>query len=98
MTNSITYDTITNVTKAEKREQRIRENPENTALDDLESMINRYGKIVPGGNHPKAVIGRHVFPYKRENPVKAHYVEKILELIDELKGEDSVSESSKNED
>lgn len=92
MTTSIIYDTISNVTKAEKLERRIRENPENTALEDLESVINRYGKIVFGGNHPKAVIGGHVFPYKRENPVKAHYVEKILEMIDELKGEDSVSE------
>jgi hypothetical protein len=34
----------------------------------------------------KAFIGVHIYPYKRENPVKAHYVEAILGLIDELRG------------
>lgn len=80
------------MTKADKRERRIRENPENTALEDLESLIGRYGKIVFGNNHPKAVIGGHVFPYKRENPVKAYYVEKILDMIDELREKESSQE------
>ena len=75
------------MSKADKKEQRIRENPENVSLEDLESLINKYGKIIYGVNHPKACIGGHVFPYKRENPVKAHYVEAILLMVDELKGE-----------
>jgi hypothetical protein len=75
------------MSKAEKREQRIRENTTNVSMPDFEALIKRYGKIIEGENHPKAHIGNHVFPFKRENPVKAHYVEAILGLIDELEGE-----------
>jgi hypothetical protein len=75
------------MSKAEKKEQRIRKNTTNVSLFDFEALINRYGKIIEGANHPKAHIGNHIFPYKRENPVKAHYVEAILDLIDELEEE-----------
>ncbi|NLE08547.1 MAG: hypothetical protein GX631_04760 [Dehalococcoidales bacterium] len=71
------------MSKSEKREQRIRDNTANVSLHEFEALILRYGEIVEGANHPKAHIGNHIFPYKRENPVKAHYVEAVLGFIDE---------------
>jgi hypothetical protein len=73
--------------KAEKREQKIRQNTKNVSLEDFEWLINRYGEILSGQSHPKAHIGNHVFPYKNENPVKFHYVEAVLKFIDETQGE-----------
>ncbi len=75
------------MTSADKRENRIRTNTNNVSLEDFESLINYYGEIIEGRNHPKAHIGNHVFPYKRKNPVSAHYVGQILQIIDEVKGE-----------
>jgi hypothetical protein len=76
------------VSRADKKEQRIRQNPSNVSLEDFEALVTKYGTIIYGGSHPKAYIGGHVYPYKRENPVKAHYVEAILEFIDEVQGEE----------
>jgi len=73
------------MTKTEKREQRIRENPCNVSLEEFEALINQYGSIKFGGSHPKAVIGDQLWPYKRTNPVKAAYVVGLLEIIDRLK-------------
>jgi hypothetical protein len=73
------------VSKRGKREERIRNNPNNVSLVDFEALINRYGYIKEGGKHPQAAIGNRVSPYKRSNPVRPPYVEKILELIDSLK-------------
>ena len=73
------------MSKAEKKEQKIRNNIKNVSLEEFESLINRYGEIRFGGNHPKAIIGNVIFPYKRENPVKPAYIEGILEIIDSLK-------------
>jgi hypothetical protein len=75
------------MTKAEKREQRIRQNTFNVSLEDFEFLINQYGEILEGGSHPKAHINNHVYPYRRKNPVSAHYVEGIIKIIDEMKGE-----------
>jgi len=75
------------MSRADKKEQRIRENTANVSLEDFEALIKRYGEVISGGSHPKAYIGNHVFPYKKENPVKAHYVEAILRFIDEQRGE-----------
>ena len=74
------------MTKADKKEERIRKNLNNVSLEDFESLIKLYGEIIEGGSHPKAHIGNHIYPYKRKNPVSAHYVEQILEIIDEVKG------------
>ena len=52
------------MSKAEKREQRIRENTCNVSLEEFEALINRYGHIKTGGDHPKAIIGNTMFPYK----------------------------------
>jgi len=73
------------MTKAEKREQRIRENPHNVSLDEFEALINHYGHINFGGRHALAVIGKVVFPYKRANPISPFYVEQVLKSIDEFK-------------
>ena len=70
--------------RREKREAKIRQNPNNVSLADFEWLINRYGKIREGSKHPQAVIGNRVFPYRRTNPVYPPYVEKILEIIDSL--------------
>ena len=75
------------MSKADKKEQRIRENTANVSLKDFEALIKKYGKIITGGSHPKAHIGNHIYPYKKENQIKSHYVEAILRLIDKLKGE-----------
>ena len=75
------------MSKADKQERRIRKNTTNVSLEDFEVLIKRYGEIIGGGSHPKAHIGNHVYPYKKENPVKAHYVEAILRFIDEMEGE-----------
>ena len=73
------------MSKAEKRERRIRENTKNVSLEDFEALITRYGEIRGNGSHLKAHIGGHVYPYKRENPIKEFYVEGILKIIDGLK-------------
>jgi hypothetical protein len=73
------------MTKAGKKEQRIRENPSNVSLEDFEALINQYGHIRFGSNHPKAIIGNIMFPYKRSNPVRTPYVEGILDIIDHFK-------------
>jgi hypothetical protein len=73
------------MSKKEKRELKIRENLKSVSLTDFEWLINQYGHIKEGGNHPKAKIGKMTYPYKRENPVKQAYVEGILEIIDNLK-------------
>jgi len=74
------------MTKAEKREQRIRENPCNVSLEEYEALINQYGHIKFGGSHPKAIIGDQTWPYKRTNPIKAAYVVGLLEIIDKQTG------------
>lgn len=75
------------MSKADKKDQKIRKNTNNVSLEDFEALIHRYGQIITGGDHPKAYINGHVYPYKRRNPVSAHYVEDILKFIDEMKGE-----------
>ena len=76
------------MTRRDKREQRIRENPANVTLSDFEALINRHGYIEAGAKHQKAVIGGHIMTYKRENPVKAVYVRQLLAFIDLVQKED----------
>jgi hypothetical protein len=49
------------MSKSEKRELKIRNNPKNISIEDFESLIKRYGEIIEGGNHPKAHIGNHIY-------------------------------------
>jgi hypothetical protein len=75
------------MTSDEKREQKIRNNIKNVTLVEFEFLIKRYGELVQGGSHPKAIINGHTFPYKKESPLNFNYVKKILEIIDEMKEE-----------
>ncbi len=72
--------------RREKLLARIRRNPRNVPLADFESLVGIYGYIEEGAKHPKAIIGVHTMPYKRENPVKSCYVRELLEIIDEVGG------------
>jgi hypothetical protein len=59
-------------------------NPKNVSLADFETLVNQFGYIEEGAKHPKAILGVHTLPYKRENPIKACYVRGLLEIIDSL--------------
>jgi hypothetical protein len=70
------------MTKADKREQKIRQNTKNVSLEDFEWLIRKYGKLEFGGRHALATIGIQRFPYKRRNPVLFCYVLALLKIID----------------
>ena len=70
------------MSKADKRELKIRENTKNVSLDDFEWLINKYGKLEFGSNHALASIGNIRYPYKRQNPVNHHYLEELIKIID----------------
>jgi hypothetical protein len=72
------------MTKADKRIGKIRKNVKNVPLAEFESLINEYGYIEHGSKHPKAIIGSHTMPYKRENPVKSCYVKELIDIIDSI--------------
>jgi hypothetical protein len=72
------------MSKKEKLESRIRNNPRNVSLGDFEALINRYGHIKMGGKHAKARIGNATLTYKRVNPMPPEYVAELLEIIDTL--------------
>jgi hypothetical protein len=71
--------------KKDRREQKIRDNSVNVPITEFEALIRKYGSIVEGGEHPKAHIDKHYYPYKRHNPVDGHYVKGVLRLIDQMK-------------
>lgn len=72
------------MSKKEKVEVKIRNNPKNVSLDDFESLVNKYGRIEMGGKHAKARIGGATLTYKRVNPIPPEYVTDLLEIIDTL--------------
>jgi hypothetical protein len=72
------------MSRKEKRLDKVRGNVRNTALGYFEALIGEYGYIDRGGKHPKAIIGNHTLPYKRESPVKACYVTELISIIDSL--------------
>jgi hypothetical protein len=72
------------MSKKEKVEARIRNNPKNVSLDDFEALVNKYGRIEMGGKHAKARIGNATLTYKRVNPIPPEYVNDLLEIIDTL--------------
>jgi len=72
------------MSKKEKVEARIRNNPKNVSLDDFETLVNKYGRIEMGGKHAKARIGDATLTYKRVNPIPPEYVNDLLEIIDTL--------------
>ena len=70
------------MSRKDKREQKIRETQKNVSLEDFEALVNQYGYIEEGGKHPKAIIGKNVMTYKRENPIKPVYLKQLLQYID----------------
>ena len=72
------------MSKKEKLEARIRNNPRNVSLDDFESLVKQYGNVEMGGKHAKARIGNAVLTYKRVSPIPPEYVIDLLEIIDTL--------------
>lgn len=70
--------------RKQKLLEKIRRNTRNVSLRDFEALINDYGHIEEGGRHPKAIIGVHTMPFKRESPVKSCYVKELLEIIGSL--------------
>ena len=70
--------------KKQKLLDKVRQNVRNVSLEEFESLINMYGYIEMGGKHPKAIIGVHTMPYKRENPIKSCYVKELINIIDSL--------------
>jgi hypothetical protein len=82
LSSVISYSRVNNLSKRNKREERIRQNPNNVSLEDFEAFINIYGYIEAGAKHYKAVIGNYSMTYKRENPMKSVYVKQLLKYID----------------
>ncbi len=70
--------------KDEKRLNRIKNRTKNVTLREFEALINAYGYIEEGGRHPKAIVGKHTMPYKRENPVKSCNVRELIGIIESL--------------
>lgn len=68
----------------EKLLERIRRNPRNVSLADFESLVGYFGYVEKGGSHPKAIIGDHTLPFKRENPIKSCYTKELIEIIDSV--------------
>ena len=54
------------------------------SLGDFETLVNAYGYIEAGSEHPKAIIGVHTMPYKRESPIKSCYVKELLDIVNSL--------------
>ncbi len=72
------------MSKTDKLEAKIRNNPKNTSLDDFEALVNKYGRIEMGGKHAKARLGNATLTYKRVNPIPSEYVTDLLAILDSL--------------
>lgn len=72
------------MTRKQKLLDKVCRNIRNVSLGDFEALIKAYGHIEEGSKHPKAIIDVHTMTYKRENPIKACYVEELLDIIDSL--------------
>ncbi len=76
------------MTKAEKTLDKMRRNPRDWRIDDLEVVAGRYGLAVrkPGGSHAvffHVASGRQLsVPAKR--PIKLVYIEAFIALLDEI--------------
>lgn len=75
------------MSKKEKLEGRIRNNPKNVSLDEFEQLVNVYGRVEMGGKHAKAKINTFTLTYKRVNPIPPEYVNDLLEIIDSINWE-----------
>lgn len=84
------------MTKAEKLLEKMRRNPRDWRIEDLESLAARHGLEVrkPGGSHAvffHEATGKQLsVPAKR--PVKPIYVTAFVALLDEIGSNDEQSE------
>ncbi len=72
------------MTRKQKLLGKVKSNVRSTSLRDFEALINAYGYIEEGSKHPKAIMGIHTMPYKREIPIKSCYVKELLDIINSL--------------
>ncbi len=86
MRYGVAGDTIFQMTKSEKRLDRMRKNPRNVSLEDFEAAARQYGVIVEGGKHPRVRFPGYPYPlpYVRENPIPKIYVRDLLQIIEEI--------------
>lgn len=81
------------MSKADKRLQKIRNNPKAVSFDDLDSVLRRFGFEC---GVPRSGSSHHVYsrkgsppisvPYKRPY-VHEKYVKEVLAILDEITGE-----------
>jgi hypothetical protein len=77
----------------EKRLERARENPKNVRFDTLCRILEENGAMIrpPKGSHYVVSFPgtSHRMTVVHENPVKRFYVERALEMVDEVSSEGS---------
>lgn len=80
------------MTKAEKTLEKMRNNPRDWQLADLEFIAERFGVALRRGKgshvsftHPKWLC---ILTVPAHRPIKPIYVKKLIELIDALQGEE----------
>ena len=93
------------MTKREKRLQKLRQNPKTVSFDDLRTVLERFGftLIRSSGSHFhfRAKVDDTIFqvtvPLKRPY-IKAVYIKRVLEVIDELISMSNDDEDDNNDD
>lgn len=88
---SITFSTILNVTKIEKTLEKMRNNPRDWQITDLEVVASHVDIVVRKGKgshvsftHPRWV---DILTVPAHRPIKPIYVKKLVSLIDALREE-----------
>ncbi len=83
------------MSKREKRLQKLRQNPQNVSMDELEQVLNDYGIY-----RDHATGSHHIFRYnlngKRNalsipyaRPIKSKYVKDAIDIIDQVREEEN---------
>lgn len=92
--NTISAQGAYNVSKKEKRLQKIRQNPKNVSFDELKQVLEDWGfsLVRSKGTHNRfegLLQGKvYAFTIPFHRPVKAAYVIEVLSVIDILKEEE----------
>lgn len=78
------------MTKRDKLIERMRRNPRSICFDEIETLLLRLGyvKRQKGSSHAVFTLGSYqvVVPYRKPT-VKPVYVQLVLELLDEIEGQ-----------
>jgi len=91
------------MSKREKRLQKIRQNPTNVSMDELEKVLNDYGieRDHATGSHyifRYTLEGQHLrlsIPYRK--PIKAIYVKESIVVIDQIRATQKETENDDQE-